>query len=915
MDSSSDGCALTQSLAHLSLRRIATREQFGDAVASANRLAERIDDLHAQLDRLLDGTSYIRHSMSVPVRQEIRRSVDQVVSGDDLLVPEERIAQLRRIQSMTGDPEWKDACLRANERYLAAHRDLIADSLARNAGMKPTREQTVAIGTDEDTTLVLAGAGTGKTTVIVGKVGHLVRDLGVDPREILVLAYNNDAAGEIRTRLPTDTKGTHVHTFHSFGMHVIAQSTSRKPRISSFADDSGRLANLIDGILTELAGTDLGPRLLRFLATDRQPYRSPFDFDSLSDYYDYARSTQRLTLSGTVVRSFEEVLVANFLTRNGVRFRYEQPYQRDTATPKHRQYCPDFYLPDYDIYIEHFALDEQGNPPPHFVGYAEGVAWKRKLHARYGTKLIETKSSQCREPEVLYAELGEALRDESVRMRAVGSEELLAMLREHAGRLLDPLNKLLRTAIRHVKNSALSIADLRTRAKGDRELTFLDVLEEVLRRYNSALAGEDACDFEDLINIACDQIRGDAWKPAFRYVLVDEFQDISRGRMDLIAALQRPGVAYFLVGDDWQSIYRFAGSDVGLVKNCERWLGHVRRLEIATVFRYGHRILGPTSTFVVRNPEQTSRKLHTRGREPDLGIVVVFDDSPKRGIDAAVQDILSRLSTSDTRNPPTEPSLLVLARYKRSLPNEAGVRGHRRVRVECATVHSAKGREADFVIVLDLNDSTYGFPSKVEDDPVLELVLPSLGERGFPHAEERRLFYVAATRARHGVYLVADNRHPSPFVREILSLGHSVCRIGTEAGDFLPACPRCGGRLYRSPRSGKPVCTHTDMCGYSAPRCQECGSGFVIVDQGKASCMNRKCDAGLKVCPKCRSGLLRRQESRNGPFWGCTNFWSDPPCGYTCNAMVASSQRTARRGKGNQFRGSSVTPPVPQRRT
>ena len=610
-------------LAYVSLRRIATREQFGDAVAAANRLVDLVGAVSARLDRLVDGTSYIRHSTSVSVLQELRRWVAEAVSSDDLLVPEERVAELRRLRSMTDDPEWRDACLGANERYLAAQRVLVADSL-RNAGITPTREQTVAMATDEDATLVLAGAGTGKTTVIVGKVVHLARDLGVDPREILVLAYNDAAAGEIRTRLPRDIKGTRVHTFHSFGMAVIAGSTRRKPRISAFADDGGRMANLIDGIITELTGTGLGPRLLRYLTTDRQPYRSPFDFDSLSDYYDHVRTTQRLTLSGTVVRSFEEVLVANFLTSNGVRFRYEQSYERDTATSRHRQYCPDFHLPDHDIYIEHFALDEQDNAPPHFVGYAEGVAWKREIHGRYGTTLIETKSWQCRQPGILHDHLREALRSRGVRMREVGSEELLAMLREYAGPLLDPLNRLLRTAIRHVKNSALSIAEVRKGAKGQRELAFLDVLEEVLRRYNGALDREGACDFEDLINAARDQIRNGAWKPAFRYVLVDEFQDISKGRMELIAALKGPGVAYFLVGDDWQSIYRFAGGDVGLVKDCGRWLGlvkdcgrwlgHVRRLEIATVFRYGHRILGPTSTFVVRNPEQIRRKLDSGGR-------------------------------------------------------------------------------------------------------------------------------------------------------------------------------------------------------------------------------------------------------------------------------------------------------------
>ena len=130
-----------------------------------------------------------------------------------------------------------------------------------------------------------------------------------------------------------------------------------------------------------------------------------------------------------MVKSFEEVLVADFLTRNNVRFVYEQPYERDTVTERHSQYRPDFHLADHDIYIEHFALDEEDNPPPQFVGYADGVKWKRKLHERYGTALIETKSWQCRDPEVLYDHLGQALRDHGVCMRPVRSDELLATLK------------------------------------------------------------------------------------------------------------------------------------------------------------------------------------------------------------------------------------------------------------------------------------------------------------------------------------------------------------------------------------------------------------------------------------------------------------------------------------------------------
>ena len=130
-------------------------------------------------------------------------------------------------------------------------------------------------------------------------------------------------------------------------------------------------------------------------------------------------------------------------------------------------------------------------------------------------------------------------------------------------------------------------------------------------------------------------------------------------------------------------------------------------------------------------------------------------------------------------------SVLVLGRYVSSRRALGGRRDSRAGNVEFSTVHSAKGREADYVIVLDLRDGRYGFPCRVEDDPLLEIVLPPVHGRGYPYAEERRLFYVALTRARRGTYLVADPNRPSPFVRELLKHSPEISRIVQVGGLVL----------------------------------------------------------------------------------------------------------------------------------
>ena len=139
-----------------------------------------------------------------------------------------------------------------------------------------------------------------------------------------------------------------------------------------------------------------------------------------------------------------------------------------------------------------------------------------------------------------------------------------------------------------------------TRRDRTRSEAFLDIFEQVSARYDKLL-GEHK-DFHDLINHAAAHIRNGRWQSPYRYVLVDEFQDISAGRMALLRALRGRGVAYFLVGDDWQSIYRFAGSDVALVRQCGRYLGHVRERALSRTFRFARGIMEPSTAFVVRKP-------------------------------------------------------------------------------------------------------------------------------------------------------------------------------------------------------------------------------------------------------------------------------------------------------------------------
>ena len=240
--------------------------------------------------------------------------------------------------------------------------------------------------------------------------------------------------------------------------------------------------------------------------------------------------------------------------------------------------------------------------------------------------------------------------------------------------------------------------------------------------------------------------------------------------MALMAALRRPGLAYFLVGDDWQSIYRFAGSDVSLVRRCGEYLGHVRERTLTTTFRYREGILEPTAAFVQRNPHQTQRSLRTGSTADDEGITIVACETQRQGVATALDDMSAKApggKSGGTGGADDGISVLCIGRYRHSRESIPGRRRHHWPDYEFSTAHGAKGREADYTVVLDLTDDRMGFPAQLEDDPLLDLVLPPTSDSGVSWAEERRLFYVATTRARRGAYLVSDRVQPSEFVREM----------------------------------------------------------------------------------------------------------------------------------------------------
>ena len=749
---------------------------------------------------------------------------------------EQRAAQLL-IEDFSQD--WRSAWEAANAELLARQQQRWAGLLARVEGRPLSDEQCRAVLSLDRRVLLVAAAGSGKTSTMVARAAYAVARGLAEPAQVLMLAFNRQAADELQqrsqqafARVGLDHNGLQARTFHALGLQVIAQATGRKPHVPDWAVDANagvkQLAELID---------DLKDRSHDF-RTRWDLFRLVFGHDlphfgtalAAADGHDREGRPYARSLKGEALRSQEECLIANWLFYNGVDYAYEVPYLHDTATADRRQYHPDFHYPGTGLWHEHFALDAGGNPPPHFPGYAESVAWKRQLHRRHGTLLVETTSHQLRSGEA-FALLSRVLSDAGVVLDPNPDRQIP---QDGQPPLADAeLINLMRCFISHAKSNALGTRELNAALEAlpedhfaERHRRFLALAIPVMAVWDDALARAGGIDFEDMLNLAAGLVEQGRWSPPWRMILADEFQDASRARARLCRALADadPGNCLLAVGDDWQSINRFAGADVSVMTDAAHWFGQVRTLQLTRTFRCPQALCDVAGDFVQKNPSQLRKRVQsdTAAHGP---VLEAFQLDSREQLTDAVRQLLGRLARqlADGQTPPGRDGKLrvfVLGRYnaeRACVPPDWQAAFGRWLQVEFLTMHRSKGAEADYVIIPGMLDRR--FPSLRADDAVLSLAMP--GGDAFPLGEERRLFYVALTRARRRVSLLTVRGQCSPFLDELVRDG--AVEVTDLAGRAVSEqrCPACGNGvivLRSGPYGQFHSCSGYPRCAYKPPQ-------------------------------------------------------------------------------------------------
>ena len=651
------------------------------------------------------------------------------------------------------------------------------------------KQQRRSIVSEEDNCLVVSSAGSGKTFSIVGKVKYLTEVKGIAPHKILLISYTNKAAAELTERMATN--GLKGYTFHKLAIDIIGRATGTKP---SICDNTDSL--FVDIYHTLLGNKDFKNSIVEYFI-DYQSNEVDWEQrknerrEKLSEQKNVQLKAMFPDMDGRTiyVRSEQEQKICFVLSSLGVRFRYEEAYEHQLADEMHSQYRPDFSIyfkqngVTKRIYLEHFGIDEHGLVPAWFAKdknityeeanqkYNDGITWKKAAHEKFGTQLLVTSSADFHYSDIR-DKLRKLLDDAGVPIQEKTDEELYDLVLPKGSKQEKAFIRLVATFVTLVKSNCKSVKEVLKQAKNaeDERSVFIikNIFLPVYERYVSALRDNNQIDFTDAILQATEICR--VSRPVgYDYIIVDEFQDISVDRYNFLKVLREgnPPAKLYCVGDDWQSIYRFSGSDMALFNQFSEYFGATEINKIETTYRFGEPLVSLSSHFIQRNKSQIQKDIHSFSSEMKTELEFYSYDRHD------YCNTIGRLVASI----PSDKSIFLLGRYSfddyyLSFMYQSIKEGNRFFyviggrKIEFLTVHKSKGLEADYVILLQCNKDTYGFPSLVSDDPVLNYVLTKSDQ--FPYGEERRLFYVAITRAKMKTLVLYDKRFPSVFVDEFL---------------------------------------------------------------------------------------------------------------------------------------------------
>lgn len=672
------------------------------------------------------------------------------------------------------------------------------DKVENNPLTKKQRESCMVM---EKNNLILAGAGTGKTSVMVGRAGYLVNYKKNKPSEILMLTFTRSGAAEMQDRINNKLgknigERIKIKTFHSLSLE-ISDFNLRENLI--FTDDEKRdfVLNRLDKYYKDVN---------EYIENLFYKEKTENDFHDKESYFAYIHKEEIKTYKNERVKSHSERRIANWLAQKGIKYKYEEEFVNNQGDKiirngKHIRYYPDFYLPDYGIWIEFFGLDSKGKTRKDIDTnkYKENKEWKINLHRLHNTKFIDLYFADVQD-KTLFKKLEYKLKQFEVEFNEKTSIEVWGLIKESY-----VYNEFVELVINLIALIKMKI--FKDGAKSIDELTMIKDMvffKRIFNDYNKMLKEENKIDFTDMVLNGIDNIKNGKYKKNYKHILVDEFQDTNDIQADLIKLLRDTNKNSVLccVGDDWQSIYRFQGGNVSLITDFKNKFGDTSIVKLDKAFRFNKNILTVANNFIMENPKQLKKDMDTIDGIKNNSIVILpYDCSGyKENRDYILSELLREVIKTIRDNDKIG-KIMILTRNNRPFDGKDFTKHLQKNKCEMKTIHSSKGLEAEYVIMLGVDNDWYGIPNKREEKKELFDLIPPECD-GIKYADERRLFYVALTRAKKKVYLLTNQYKPSEYIDELLSEKYkNYINCGKFKNIEKNHCPSCGS--IRNRKKGK----------------------------------------------------------------------------------------------------------------
>ena len=688
--------------------------------------------------------------------------------------------------------------------------------------------QREAVKSEDARILVLAGAGSGKTKTLLQKLIYLIEEKEISPSSILAITFTKNATNEMIDRLiiSADTSGQYetmlfdkrsskadkdkeriynqkkykwidgltVRTFHSFCYGILrsygVNEFDNKFRIigNEKRDEEDELSKNVAPetvfevvhklLIEQCEDTNFLLQLKRYI------------LDYIIDKIHLKKNETNIlpkdgkyftTLDGTKVRSKSEQFIADWFYRHSIKYEYEP-----LLNIKDFSFRPDFFIPEANLYIEHVSDKSYSTKD------------KEEQFVKGNLLLVKTFESMTRDSALFNHTLDKIVKN---RLPANYLNTVSLTYKEEFNGyhedVKDFVSQIMRiTDMIKVENIDLnSVLENARKDQHERVRNFYELAIPIVQKYIHYCTDKSYLDFNDLISRTTSLFQNhediaNKYKSKYQYILVDEFQDVNNLQVELIKLLLKEQTQLFCVGDDWQSIYGFRGSNVSYIVDFENHFANSKVIKLSLNYRSTQNIVGASNEVIKHNKFKVEKEIFSSKRS-EHKIVIYSGNSEEENIQFCfnkVQELLEEGITND--------DILFLYRRSKMYSPYFYRFKNENVKVQAKTIHGAKGLEAKVVFIIGLTQGNGGFPDIWLEDRIFQVIKKA--NHDLLMEEERRLFYVAITRAKDKLFLITEKGNESSFLKEIPEMFTVKTSIPIKSVvEKVITCPKCFSQLEK----------------------------------------------------------------------------------------------------------------------